>query len=92
MGLMQRFNRSPHAGTDEKTVANGAGQPDGSLDVEKGSREPVRLITPRTISMGLIVSMGGFIFGYDTGSPMPRERLVEVGTDADIKKVKYLAS
>ncbi|OTA24342.1 hypothetical protein BTJ68_12593 [Hortaea werneckii EXF-2000] len=28
---------------------------------------PVRLLQPRTIAMALIVSIGGLIFGYDTG-------------------------
>ncbi|KAL9097232.1 MAG: hypothetical protein Q9165_000659 [Trypethelium subeluteriae] len=68
MPLMQRLRGAVHKNGDEKAVVDGAaGRPGGSPDVEKGNQEPVKLLSARVISMGLIVSMGGFIFGYDTG-------------------------
>jgi hypothetical protein len=41
-------------------------------DLEKIAGEPlddrpIRLFTPRVLAMGIIVSIGGMIFGYDTG-------------------------
>ena len=67
MGLLQRFKGSAGLGGDANGVANGNGKHTVSPDAEKGSHEPVHLLSMRVISMGLIVSMGGFIFGYDTG-------------------------
>ncbi|KAI9708019.1 MAG: hexose transporter hxt1 [Bogoriella megaspora] len=78
--LIQRFKRSPQQDSNDPVAVNGDanGHANGTTngaaysnsyppEAEKGSHEPVRLLTPRVISMGLIVSMGGFIFGYDTG-------------------------
>ncbi|KAI9664595.1 MAG: hexose transporter hxt1 [Bathelium mastoideum] len=67
MGLLQRFKGSRSAGSNENGVADGTNGHTASPDTEKGTHEPVKLLSARVISMGLIVSMGGFIFGYDTG-------------------------
>ena len=70
MGL---FPRSKH-----RENANGA-LPEGNLSAEiqvpldrekeAGLHDdtPVRFLTGWSLSMGVLVSMGGFIFGYDTG-------------------------
>ncbi|KAF2461325.1 putative MFS monosaccharide transporter [Lineolata rhizophorae] len=46
---------------------SGAATPETATDVEKQTDSTVRYIHPRVILMGILVSMGGFIFGYDTG-------------------------
>jgi hypothetical protein len=43
-------------------------------DVEKDTRgpiddAPVQFMTFRVFMMGIVVSIGGMIFGYDTGTP-----------------------
>jgi hypothetical protein len=68
MGLLNRIKGTAQFdGVKDGGASNNAGRTTASPDMEKGSHEPVRLITPRVIFMGVIVSMGGFIFGYDTG-------------------------
>lgn len=41
--------------------------PDPEKEVGTYDDQPVRFLTPWSLSMGVLVSMGGFIFGYDTG-------------------------
>ncbi len=31
---------------------------------------PVKFLSMRSLAMGVLVSMGGFIFGYDTGTSL----------------------
>jgi len=60
-----------------KVANNGNGNskgtsPDGITDLEKEAGHPVddrpvRLLTLRIFAMAMIVSIGGMIFGYDTG-------------------------
>lgn len=62
------FQKNPQAAFPESE------QPRESLstvDREKGHHDvvdtPIPLLTWRSVTMGLFVSMGGFLFGYDTG-------------------------
>jgi hypothetical protein len=64
-----RASRAGSHGTSEYTATK------ESRDMERepvppshhGEDGPIRLITFRVFAMGVIVSIGGFIFGYDTG-------------------------
>jgi len=59
------------------TVPDGVGKPqmegndipEDAIIAEKGEvdNSPVRIFTPRVFAMALVVSIGGLIFGYDTG-------------------------
>ncbi|RDI83491.1 hypothetical protein Vi05172_g6733 [Venturia inaequalis] len=73
MGVLQKFGN----GRNNEKVAdtNGTNTPPNAeehADLEKEAGEPldntpVRIFTPRVLLMGMIVSIGGLIFGYDTG-------------------------
>ncbi|KAJ9156377.1 Galactose transporter [Pleurostoma richardsiae] len=57
--------------TDREAAPNVASGMSTPPDFEKqggGSNEPVRVVNLRVIIMGLLVSMGGFIFGYEGGA------------------------
>ncbi len=41
---------------------------------------PVKFLSMRSLAMGVLVSMGGFIFGYDTGTSLWAD--VEDGMEA----------
>ncbi|KAI9734808.1 MAG: hexose transporter hxt1 [Cirrosporium novae-zelandiae] len=64
MGILSRFIPSPPHPVTEEFEKH-------SEDIEKAyneqDRAPVPLITWRTLVMALLVSMGGIVFGYDTG-------------------------
>ncbi len=67
MGLLSRFKASPSSSlTQEKETQVPA--PD-ILDRDPAEYDdtPYPLITWRVVVMGILVSMGGLIFGYDTG-------------------------
>lgn len=61
MGLMQRFSKK-----SEATEVDAAKQ-STMVDTEKMDESPVHIWNFRVLSMILIVSLGGMIFGYDTG-------------------------
>jgi len=69
MGLFQRSKHAENANTPE---GNGAADPRIGPDPDKEAGayddSPVKFLTVRSIMMGILVSMGGFIFGYDTGT------------------------
>lgn len=70
MGIISRPNRNKNA---DEALPEGDGHIDTGVprDPEKEvggyDDQPVRFLTPWSLSMGVLVSMGGFIFGYDTG-------------------------
>jgi len=59
-----------------------------ALATQNGEDGPVRLVSPRVFAMGLIVSIGGFIFGYDTGNLKSAHDVVTLFSSF---QVKYLA-
>lgn len=70
MGLLNQLRRNeppaPHHG-DNVHDASGTHSP---AELEKNgidTHSPVKLLTPRIFAMVMIVSIGGLIFGYDTG-------------------------
>lgn len=69
MGL---FQRPKHAEKTNFSDGNAAAGPQIPSDTEKGIEafddQPVKFLTVRSMLMGVLVSMGGFIFGYDTGT------------------------
>jgi SP family sugar:H+ symporter-like MFS transporter len=74
MGILQRFRGAGHS-NEKGTDATESHRPPGAdehADLEKEAGEPldnshVRIFTVRVFLMGIIVSIGGLIFGYDTG-------------------------
>jgi hypothetical protein len=75
MGILQKFRRNGRANEKAAIDTNGTNTPPNAeeqADLEKEAGEPldntpVRIFTPRVLLMGMIVSIGGMIFGYDTG-------------------------
>lgn len=65
------FSRSKHTENTDLPEGNADAGIQLSLDREKGTGayddSAVKFLSPRTFAMGILVSMGGFIFGYDTG-------------------------
>jgi hypothetical protein len=71
MGLFPRSKRRDNAnGNLPEGNSNAEVQVSPDPEKEAGLYDdtPVRFLTGWTLSMGVLVSMGGFIFGYDTGT------------------------
>lgn len=71
MGILNQLRRNePPAPQNGDNVRRGDQSP-SSTEMEKGrgldTQTPVKLFTPRIFAMIMIVSLGGLIFGYDTG-------------------------
>lgn len=68
MGLL---SRSKHTENADSLEGNGNAGIQVSPDPEKEAAvyddSPVKFLSMRSFAMGILVSMGGFIFGYDTG-------------------------
>ncbi|KAF6231731.1 hypothetical protein HO173_010033 [Letharia columbiana] len=68
MGLL---SRSKHTENADSLEGNGNAGIQVSPDPEKEAGvyddSPVKFLSMRSFAMGILVSMGGFIFGYDTG-------------------------
>lgn len=69
MGLFPRSSHAENANLPEGN-ANAEIQvpPDRQKDAGVYDDTPVSFLSPRSLAMGVLVSMGGFIFGYDTGT------------------------
>lgn len=74
MGILQRFRGADHSDKKARdtTGSNTSPAAEEHADLEKEAGEPldnshVRIFTVRVFLMGIIVSIGGLIFGYDTG-------------------------
>lgn len=67
MGVLSRRSKeSSPSSLDEEKESQIAG-PTIAGDADQYNDSPYPLLTWRTIVMGILVSMGGLIFGYDTG-------------------------
>jgi hypothetical protein len=74
MGILQKVMGKAPDHDDDKATEGTSTPPNMSehADLEKEAGEqlvdtPVRILRLRIFMMGLIVSIGGLIFGYDTG-------------------------
>ncbi|KAK4948198.1 hexose transporter hxt5 [Elasticomyces elasticus] len=81
MNLLSRFgnekkeepssgsNSSLDRGLDGGSVAVKKKEPPmpANRDLEKAHNAPIKIVSVRVFMMGVLVSMGGFIFGFDTG-------------------------
>ncbi|KAK5127371.1 hypothetical protein LTR85_006710 [Meristemomyces frigidus] len=75
MFLMDRFGRKSKTSPTDSTLSGDETPrqhgvpPEDAAFAEKGEvdNSPPRLFTPRVFAMAMIVSLGGMIFGYDTG-------------------------
>ena len=82
MGL---FHQSKHAENlslpDDNAVANSQAVQTNGKEIGGYDDTPVQFLTVRSLLMGVLVSMGGFIFGYDTGmhlgNEMPRNEDID---------------
>ena len=70
MGLFQRSKHAEHNNAPDGRMATDQQVPsDSEKDLGAYDDSPVQFLTIRSLLMGVLVSMGGFIFGYDTGTP-----------------------
>ena len=69
MGLLSRFKHTENAHPPEGD-ANAGIQVSQDREKEAGVYDdsPVKFLSMPSLAMGVLVSMGGFIFGYDTGA------------------------
>ncbi|KAK7995750.1 hypothetical protein PG991_015217 [Apiospora marii] len=56
-----------HANVDKNEPEKAASHVDGPSTADTLDYSPLKRLTGRSIAMGALVSMGGLIFGYDTG-------------------------
>jgi SP family sugar:H+ symporter-like MFS transporter len=69
MGILSQLRRNEPPAPQNGDMPTGTQSP-ASAELEKANVDtssPVKLFTPRIFAMIMIVSMGGLIFGYDTG-------------------------
>jgi SP family sugar:H+ symporter-like MFS transporter len=61
----------PQAEQQENSPATPPEHANSALEKDSGvvDDSPVKYLTWRSFILGLVVSMGGFIFGYSTGEP-----------------------
>ena len=69
---MRLFPQSTHSESTHLPDGNTNGGVGSAADREKEAGvydddSPVKFLSMRSLAMGVLVSMGGFIFGYDTG-------------------------
>lgn len=72
MALMSRFHKAGGAssnGNATNSIDHRNSDTTNGQETEKQlpNDEPIRIFRLRIILMGILVSMGGLIFGYDTG-------------------------
>lgn len=71
MGLL-----SPSKNTENAHLPEGNGNADDHLSQDREKEagvygdSPVKFLSMPSLAMGVLVSMGGFIFGYDTGTSL----------------------
>lgn len=66
MGIIAKLKQR-RPGTEPSQVPNKDNVPNTPPDMEKQDHAPVNIYSLRVLAMLLIVSLGGMIFGYDTG-------------------------
>ena len=69
MGILSQLRRNEPPAPQNGDMPTGTQSP-ASAELEKANVDtssPVKLFTPRIFAMIMIVSLGGLIFGYDTG-------------------------
>ena len=69
MAIMNRFKHKEATREQANANASVSSQEDIAT-TEKGTHHddaPVPFLTARTVGMAILVSMGGILFGYDTG-------------------------
>lgn len=72
MGLFSQSKHTENADVPEDTAnADIQTSPDRGKEVGAYDDSPVKFLSLRSFAMGILVSMGGFIFGYDTGMSAP---------------------
>ena len=74
---MRLFSRSTHSESTHPPDGNSNEGVGSAADREKEAGvydddSPVKFLSMRSLAMGVLVSMGGFIFGYDTGKSPER--------------------
>ena len=82
MGLFSRATYKGNANGDLPEGNRQAGLPvraDPEKEIGGYDDQPVKFLTGWSLSMGVLVSMGGFIFGYDTGMlPIFHQKMLPV--------------
>ncbi|KAF2720792.1 hypothetical protein K431DRAFT_225673 [Polychaeton citri CBS 116435] len=69
MAILSRFKKqADQSGSEEATPRHSGGPlPTGEAEKQDVDNSRVRMLHPRVFAIVLIVSLGGLIFGYDTG-------------------------
>ena len=71
MGLLSRIKHAEKAELAESNAdADTQVSPDPEKEAGRYDDSPVRFLSVPSLAMGVLVSMGGFIFGYDTGTSL----------------------
>jgi len=68
MGVLSRFRKEGSQDTTpDNSITNVPHAVNGDAEKQKANEAPVRIFRPRILAMVFVVSLGGMIFGYDTG-------------------------
>lgn len=81
----------PSVQQKESSQSSTPARSDSTAEKDNGiiDDSPVKYLTWRSFMLGIVVSMGGFIFGYSTGTFQLRTKYLRLASDNDRSNLRF---